>query len=139
MCLYTCNCRRTCSIVLDVSFLMERPASQGSLPIGIYRILRGRKGCQTSHWPKFEERQRNLAFTVVDEAQQFGTDREVTATAMLPPTSFVLWTGDAQQTPGGIAKGHNQYARSRQQLMSRRHALRCPQTEWIPHNQRLCF
>ena len=65
---------------------------------------------RTSHWPKLEEC--NLAFTVVDEAQQFGTDREVTAIAMLPPTSFILWTGDAQQTPGGIAKGDNQYARS---------------------------
>ena len=63
---------------------------------------------------------------MVDEAQQFGTDREVTAIAMLPPTSFTLWTADAQQTPGGITKGHNQYARSRQQLMARRHALRCP-------------
>ena len=88
---------------------------------------------RTSHWPKLEEWQRNLAFTVVDEAQQFGTDREVTAIATLPPTSFILWTGDAQQTPGGIAKGDNQYARSRQQLMSRRHALRCPQTELTPH------
>ena len=88
---------------------------------------------RTSHWPKLEEWQRNLAFTVVDEAQQFGTDREVTAIAMLPPTSFILWTGDAQQTPGGIAKGDTQYARSRQQLMSRRHALGCPQTELTPH------
>ena len=34
---------------------------------------------RTSHWSKLEEWQRNLAFTVVDEAQQFGTDREVTA------------------------------------------------------------
>ena len=45
---------------------------------------------RTSHWPKLEEWQRNLAFTVVNEAQQFGTDREVTAIAMLPPTSFIL-------------------------------------------------
>ena len=36
---------------------------------------------RTSHWPKLEEWQRNLAFAVVDEAQQFGTDREVTARA----------------------------------------------------------
>ena len=41
---------------------------------------------RTSHWPKLEEWQRNLAFTVVDKAQQFGTDREVTAIAMLQPT-----------------------------------------------------
>ena len=61
---------------------------------------------RTSYWPRLEEWQHNLAFTVVDEAQQFGTDREVTAIAMLPPTSFILWTGDAQQTPGGtLPKG----------------------------------
>ena len=88
---------------------------------------------RTSSWPRLAEWQHNLAFTVVDEAQQFGTDREVTAIAMLPPTSFILWTGDAQQTPGGIAKGDTQFARSRQQLISRRHALRCPQKEVIPH------
>ena len=88
---------------------------------------------RTSSWPRLAEWQHNLAFTVVDEAQQFGTDREVTAIAMLPPTSFLLWTGDAQQTPGGIAKGDTQFARSRQQLMSRRHALRCPQKELTPH------
>ena len=88
---------------------------------------------RTSYWPRLAEWQHNLAFTVVDEAQQFGTDREVTAIAMLPPTSFILWTGDAQQTPGGIAKADTQFARSRQQLMSRRHALRCPQKELTPH------
>ena len=60
---------------------------------------------RASYWPKLEKWQRNLAFTVVDKAQQFGTDQEVTAIATLPPTSFILWTGDAQQTPGGIAKG----------------------------------
>ena len=53
--------------------------------------------------PKLEEWQRNLAFTIVDEAQQFGTDREVTAIAMLPPTSFILWTGDAN------TRGHCQF------------------------------
>ena len=42
---------------------------------------------RTFHWPKLEEWQRNLAFMVVDKAQQFYTDREVTAIAMLPPTS----------------------------------------------------
>ena len=80
------------------------------------------------YWSTLEEWQKNLVLTVVDEAQQFGTDKEVAAISMLPPTSLI-WTGDAQQTPGGIAKGDNQYARSRQQLMSRRHALRCPHRE----------
>ena len=89
---------------------------------------------RTSYWTKLEEWQRNLQI-----AQQFGTDREVTAIAMLPPTSFILWTGDAQQTPEGVAKGDTQYARSRQRLMLRRHALRCPQTELTPHFLRAPF
>ena len=52
--------------------------------------------------------------------------------AMLPPTCMVVWTGDAQQTPGGIAKGPSQIAITRRQLISRKHALRCPQT-YTPH------
>ena len=68
----TCNCRRRCSIALDVSFLMERPASQGNRPIGIYRnSVRHKRittgGTDTSdrtcHWLKLEEWQRNLAYS----------------------------------------------------------------------------
>ena len=72
--------------------------------------------------------------TIFDEAQQFGGDREVTTVAMLPPTCLVVWMGDAQQTPGGIAKGHDQFAISRRQLMMRKHGLRCPQTDVAPHS-----
>ena len=42
--------------------------------------------------------------------------------------------GDVQQTPGGIAKGHDQFAISRRQLMMRKHGLRCPQTDVTPHS-----
>ena len=51
-----------------------------------------------------------LMLTIFDETQQFGGDREVTTVAMLPPTCLVVWMGDAQQTPGGIAKGDDQFA-----------------------------
>ena len=70
---------------------------------------------------------------VIDEGQQYGGDREVASVAMLPPTCLVVWTGDAQQTPGGIAKGPSQIAIARRQLISRKHALRCPQDEYTPH------
>ena len=36
-------------------------------------------------------------------------------------------------TPGGIAKGPSQIAITRRQLISRKHALRCPQDEYTPH------
>ena len=72
--------------------------------------------------------------TIFDKAQQFGGDREVTTVAMLPPTCLVVWMGDAQQTPGGIAKGQDQFAISRKQLMMRKHGLRCPQTDVTPQS-----
>ena len=65
--------------------------------------------------------------------QQYGGDREVASVAMLPPTCLVVWTGDAQQTPGGIAKGPSHIAITRRQPISRKHALRCPQDEYTPH------
>ena len=75
-----------------------------------------------------------LVLTIFDETQQFGGDREVTTIAMLPPTCLVVWMGDAQQTPGGIAKGHDQFAISCKQLMMRKHGLRCPQKDVTPHS-----
>ena len=57
---------------------------------------------RTSYWPKLEEWRRNLAFTVVDKAQQFGTDREVTAIAMLPPFGcWSLYSGRLVRFPRG--------------------------------------
>ena len=85
-------------------------------------------------FPAFDTFLAKLMLTIFDEAQQFGGDREVTTIAMLPPTCLVVWMGDAQQTPGGIAKGHDQFAISRKQLMMRKHGLRCPQTDVTPHS-----
>ena len=53
---------------------------------------------------------------------------------MLPPTCLVVWMGNAQQTPGGIAKEQDQFAISRKQLIMRKHGLRCPQTDVTPHS-----
>ena len=87
-----------------------------------------------SAFPALDTFLSKLMLTIFDEAQQFGGDREVTTVAMLPPTCLVVWMGDAQQTPGGIAKGQDQFAISRKQLMMRKHGLRCPQTDVTPHS-----
>ena len=79
-----------------------------------------------STFPALDTFLSKLALTIIDEAQQFAGDREVTTIAMLPPTCLVVWMGDAQQTPGGIAKGQDQFAILRKQLMMRKHGLRCP-------------
>ena len=87
-----------------------------------------------STFPTMDEWMAKLILTIFDEAQQFGSDREVTTIAMLPATSLVVWMGDAQQTPGGIAKGQDQFAISRRQLMMRKHGLRCPHKDVTPHS-----
>ena len=87
-----------------------------------------------SNFPALNEFLSKLMLTIFDEAQQFGGDREVTTVALLPPTCLVMWMGDAQQTPGGIAKGHDQFAISRRQLMMRKHGLRCPKTDVTQHS-----
>ena len=90
-------------------------------------------GDRASPFSTLETWQQKLVMVVIDEGQQYGGDREVASVAMLPPTCMVVWTGDAQQTPGGIAKGPSQIAITRRQLISRKHALRCPQAEYTPH------
>ena len=55
---------------------------------------------------------------------------------MLPPTCLVVWMGDAQQTPGGIAKGQDQFAISRKQLMMRKRPVR--QMLRHTHSARVC-
>ena len=90
-------------------------------------------GDRASPFSTLEAWQQKLVMVVIDEGQQYGGDREVASVAMLPPTCLVVWTGDAQHTPGGIAKGPSQIAITRRQLISRKHALRCPQDEYTPH------
>ena len=90
-------------------------------------------GDRASPFSTLEGWQQKLAMVVIDEGQQYGGDREMASVATLPPTCLVVWTGDAQQTPGGIAKGPSQIAITRRQLISGKHALRCPQEEFTPH------
>ena len=104
-----------------------------------------------STFPTLDTWLSKLMLTIFDEAQQFGGDREVTTIAMLPPTCLVVWMGDAQQTPGGIAKGQDQFAISRKQLMMRpampaegchpsftQHCVVCPSPRgWWPVGYRI--
>ena len=41
---------------------------------------------------------------IIDEGQQYGTDREIVVISQLRQQPSVLWTGDSEQTPGGIAR-----------------------------------
>ena len=61
-----------------------------------------------------------LSLMVIDEGQQYGTDREIATISLLKQQPLLLWTGDAQQTPGGIART----ARSHQLLLAKKHGLR---------------
>ena len=90
-------------------------------------------GDRASPFSTLETWQQKLVMVVIDEGQQYGGDRKVASVAMLPSTCMVVWTEDAQQTPGGIAKGPLQIAITRRQLISRKHVLRCPQAEYTPH------
>ena len=43
-----------------------------------------------------------LSLLVIDEGQQYGTDREIAVISLLRQQPLVLWTGDSEQTPGGM-------------------------------------
>ena len=45
-----------------------------------------------------------LSLMVIDEGQQYGTNREIAVISLLRQQPLVLWTGDSEQTPGGIAR-----------------------------------
>lgn len=65
------------------------------------------------------------------EGQQYGTDREIAAISLQP---LVLWTADAQQTPGGIAHTAPNAKRSRQLLLAKKHGLRSDRNSYMPSN-----
>ena len=66
----------------------------------------------------------DLTLMVIDEGQQYGTDREIATISLLKQQPLILWTGDAQQTPGGIARTAPNAKRSRQLLLAKKHGLR---------------
>ena len=62
---------------------------------------------------------RDLSLLVIDEGQQYGTDREIAVISLLKQQPLVLWTGDSQQTPEGIAQAAPNAKRFRQLLLAR--------------------
>lgn len=66
--------------------------------------------------------------------QQYGTDRGIATISLLRQQPLLLWTGDAQQTPGGIARTAPHAKRSRKLLLAKRHGLRSNRTYFMPSN-----
>ena len=48
--------------------------------------------------------------------------------------NLVLWTGDSEQTPGGIARTAPNAKRSRQLLLAKQHGLRSDRNYYMPSN-----
>ena len=61
---------------------------------------------------------------VIDEGQQYGTDREIITISLLWTQPLILWIEDAQQTPQGLARAVPNAKRSRQLLLAKQHGLR---------------
>ena len=69
---------------------------------------------------------------VIDEGQQYGTDREIATISLLRTQPLVLWTGDAQQTPGGLARAAPNAKRFRQLLLAKQHGLGSNRKYFMP-------
>ena len=54
--------------------------------------------------------------------------------SLLKQQPLVLWTGDSQQTPGGIAQAAPNAKRSRQLLLAKKHGLRSNRNYYMPSN-----
>ena len=88
----------------------------------------------TMQWSTLSSFMQDLSFMVIDEGQQYGTDREIATISLLKQQPLILWTGDAQQTPGGLARAAPNAKRSRQLLLAKRHGLRSNRTYFMPSN-----
>ena len=78
----------------------------------------------TMQWSTFGGFMQELSLLIIDEGQQYGTDREIAVISLLKQQPLVIWTGDSQQTPGGIAQAAANAKRSRQLLLAKKHGLR---------------
>ena len=58
----------------------------------------------TMQWSTMGSFMQDLSLMIIDEGQQYGTDREIATISLLRTQPLILWTGDAQQTPGGLAR-----------------------------------
>ena len=87
----------------------------------------------TSQWPTMDNFMQNLSLLVIDEGQQYGTDREIAVISLLKQQPLIVWTGDSQQTPGGIARAAPNAKRSRQLLLAKKHGLRSDKNYYTPY------
>ena len=88
----------------------------------------------TMQWSTLGSFMQDLSLLVIDEGQQYGTDREIAVLSLLKQQPLVLWTGDSQQTPGGIAQAAPNAKRSRQLLLAKKHGLRSDRNYFMPSN-----
>ena len=78
----------------------------------------------TMQWSAMGGFMQELSLMVIDEGQQYGTDREIAVISLLQQQPLIIWTWDAEQTPGGIARTAPNAKRSRQLLLAKKHGLR---------------
>ena len=88
----------------------------------------------TMQWSTMDGFMQELSLMVIDEGQQYGTDREIAVISLLRTQPLVLWTGDSSQTPGGIDRAARNARRSRQLLLSKKHGLRSDRNYYMPVN-----
>ena len=88
----------------------------------------------TMQWSTLTGFMQDLSLMIIDESQQYGTDREIATSSLLKQQPLILWTGDAQQTPGGLARAAPNAKRSRQLLLAKKHGLRSNRTYFMPSN-----
>ena len=88
----------------------------------------------TMQWSTLSGFMQDLSLLMIDEGQQYGTDREIAVISLLKQQPLVLWTGDSQQTPGGIAQAAPNAKRSRQLLLAKKHGLRSDRNYYMPSN-----
>ena len=88
----------------------------------------------TMQWSTLGGFMQELSLMVIDEGQQYGTDREIAVISLLRQQPLVLWTGDSEQTPGGIDRAAPNAKRSRQLLLAKKHGLRSDRNYYMPSN-----
>ena len=88
----------------------------------------------TMQWSTMSGFMQELSLLVIDEGQQYGTDREIAVISLLKQQPLVLWTGDSEQTPGGIDRAARHAKRSRQLLLAKKHGLRSDRNYYMPAN-----
>ena len=86
----------------------------------------------TMQWSTMGGFMQDLSLMVIDEGQQYGTDREIATISLLRNQPLILWTGDAQQTPGGLARAAPNAKQSRQLLLAKQHGLRSNRRYFMP-------